>query len=648
MSTTPNGRAHRGHERAERSSRTVSNVDSLVGRRHAGDCRSLATPHSRRNGRSHERLVAGACSLLLFALAACGGGGGGGTGDSTPPEVIAAAFLGTSPTPTSGDSLVLAFDEDVQATAGAAVTDDTFALSAGATFGTSTTVDSQPTARSVRLSLGSGVTFSPSTTTIAFAATNAIVRDLAGNLGIAGAPVVIDDSDGAAPTVTSVTLASIDAALNGEGPAGGRLQVPQTGFPIDIAFTDAAISGAPLGVDAARTRITANVAVTAAGSTRTAGTDLAPFLTLASSTSSGARFLVPSTVVLPQSPVTFSIVALDQGGLASTPRTFSCTARIATDALRPFETTANAQQVWFLDTSRDVESFTTTTIAGGARINIVAGANGRFDWLDVLQVMGLQTTTPQTNGTTDSNTLALSQLQDAILAELETFCSDCNIAFRYTQPSGTFGATTSFAYASFGYSQICLGGSAGGATGVLGVAQFDPNNARQNNDCLLESGISPRLGVFLHTIADDGFRSGPTTTFRVLFNQFAPALGGNAVGTVANDLLRLQGTVNDVRATLLRAAIAGIARYVAVVTAHECGHSMGLVQNGAMPTGLYGNDPVNFPGSTDSHIRNEALFSGGGINIMAPTLSYALATDPATRFNSLNLAYLREQVLYGN
>ena len=32
----------------------------------------------------------------------------------------------------------------------------------------------------------------------------------------------------------------------------------------------------------------------------------------------------------------------------------------------------------------------------------------------------------------------------------------------------------------------------------------------------------------------------------------------------------------------------------------------------------------------------------------ARCISYALATDPATRFNSLNLAYLREQVLYGN
>lgn len=647
MSKTPRTRVQRGRGRALRSSRTVSSVDSLLGRRHAGDCRPLATIDSRTNGRSHERFVAAVGSLLLSALASCGGGGGGGNGDTTPPIVIAAAFLGVG-APAPGDGLVLSFDEEVTAQAGAPVTDAMFSLSGGASLGTGVTVGSQPSARSVRLSLGTGAALTSGTTTIAFDASNTVVRDLAGNLGIGGDPVVIEASDGVAPTLASVTIASVDTLLNGQGPAGGVLQVPQNGFPIDLAFSDAATSGAPLGVDAARTRITADVAVTAAGDTRPSGMDLTPFLALTSSNAASARFSLPSTVVLPQGPVTWSVVVVDFGGLASAPRTFRCTAKAATDTLRPFETNVNPQQSWFLDTSRDVESFTTTATTGGARINIVVGSSGRSDWLDVLHVMGLQTTTPQSNGSTDSNTLALSQLHAAILAELATLFSGCNISFSFSPPGDSFGSASSFAYGSFGYSQICLGGSSGGAGGVLGVAQFDPNNARQNNDCMLESGISPRLGVFLHTIADTGFRSGSTTSFRLLFNQFAPALSGSAIGTIPNDLLRLQGSVNDVRAALMRAAIADIARYVAVVTAHECGHSMGLVQNGAMPVGLYGNDPVNFPGSSDAHIRTEALFPSGSINVMAPSLGYDRATNPSTKFNSLNLAYLREQVLYGN
>jgi hypothetical protein len=75
---------------------------------------------------------------------------------------------------------------------------------------------------------------------------------------------------------------------------------------------------------------------------------------------------------------------------------------------------------------------------------------------------------------------------------------------------------------------------------------------------------------------------------------------------------------------------------------------MGLVQDGAMPAGLYGGDAANFPGSTEGHIRNTALFPAGSTNIMSPSLSYDTAIGSATAFNRLNLAYLREQVTYGN
>ena len=83
-------------------------------------------------------------------------------------------------------------------------------------------------------------------------------------------------------------------------------------------------------------------------------------------------------------------------------------------------------------------------------------------------------------------------------------------------------------------------------------------------------------------------------------------------------------------------ALADFARFTAVVAAHECGHSMGLVQNGAMPVGLYGNDTVNFPGSADGHIRNASLFPAG-TNVMSPSLSYSLAVNAGTRFNTLNM-----------
>ncbi|MCK5943381.1 MAG: hypothetical protein KAI24_15475, partial [Planctomycetes bacterium] len=112
------------------------------------------------------------------------------------------------------------------------------------------------------------------------------------------------------------------------------------------------------------------------------------------------------------------------------------------------------------------------------------------------------------------------------------------------------------------------------------------------------------------------------------------------------DGARLLGTVGDSRETAIDAALADLARFIATVTAHECGHSVGLVVNGAMPTGLYGNDTTNFPGSANGHIRNTSLFPAGATNVMSPSLSYSTATDAQTDFNTLNKAYLQEQVFY--
>ena len=91
-----------------------------------------------------------------------------------------------------------------------------------------------------------------------------------------------------------------------------------------------------------------------------------------------------------------------------------------------------------------------------------------------------------------------------------------------------------------------------------------------------------------------------------------------------------------------------MARFIATVTAHECGHSVGLVVDGAMPNGLYGDDATNFPGSAYGHIRNTSLFPVGATNLMSPSLNFTLATSSSTAFNTLNMAYLREQVFYGN
>jgi len=586
-------------------------------------------------------------AVLLLVLAACGGGGGGGGAGNARPQLIGAAFVGGSGTPAAGDTLLLAFSEAVSVASGKTLTDADVVLSGGATLGSISAAPAASGSNTLVVTLGSGVTFTPDTTTITLRDAsgsngNDVVVDASGQLGIAGTPVVIRTSDGSAPTVGNVTIGAVDDALNGTGAAGGTLQVPANGWTIDLAYSD---NGS---IATGATWLAASVSVATSAGSQPPGTNLLPFLTQVNAGNTEASYRVPTTTTFPAGAFTLTAVVVDANGRASTPASFAATARAFTAALRPFETTANASQVWFLDFTRDIESFTTSAIVNGVSVDVVAGANGRADYEDLLRVLGLNSTTPiaAVQGSLDSNQVVNARFQQALLAELAAFYDGANVTFTLTQPGGSFGGNSSVAYNSLGFSRIAIAGSANTA-GVLGIAIFDPNNETQDDDTDTDFA-GTRLGIFLHTIVDAGLSPPASSLFRQTYDQFTVSLGGTPIGNDAADDDRLNDTLNDARATAIDTAIADFARFTAVVTAHECGHSMGLVQNGAMPTGLYGNDTVNFPGSSDGHIRTAALFPAGSTNIMSPSLSYSSAVNAATAFNSLNLAYLREQVFYGN
>lgn len=578
---------------------------------------------------------------FLALLAACGGGGGGGGANNARPTIVTAAFVGSG-SPTAGDTLLLTFSETVALVGGTLLTDADLVLSGGASLGTVTQAPTLASSNTVSVTLGSGVSFTPNSTTIALGPDNDCVRDATSQLGNGGTAVVIGTSDGSAPSISNVTIAGIDDALNGTGAAGGTLQVPANGWTVDLAYSD------NTAVDTGSIRISASVTVSTSSGSQSPGTNLVPFLTQVSATSSAASFRVPTTVSFPTGAVTLSCIVSDVSGLGSTPSTFAATVLPFNDARRPFETTTNASQVWYLDFSRDVEGYTTGLLTGGALVSVSGGANGTADFDELLRILGLTTASPIANvqGGLNSNQVATARFKDELIGALDEFYAGANVTFTLTQPSGSFGTSSSVAYNALGYSQIAIAG-APSSSGQLGVAIFDPNNTTQNDDTKTDfNGL--RLGVFLFTIVKSGFEPPSTSRFRQTFDTFAPALGGLAIGNDAQDGLRLADTLNDARAADIDAAIEDFARFAAVVTAHECGHSMGLVQNGAMPTGLYGNDTTNFPGSSDGHIRNTALFPAGSTNIMSPSLGYSTALGASTGFNTLNLAYLREQATYGN
>lgn len=591
--------------------------------------------------RACRNLLAGTLALAV----GCGGGGGGG--DGVPPTIVAAAFVGAGPVPVPGDTLILFFSEDVVVTG--SILDDVDLLLAAGSLGTIAGPPTLVSPRSVSIVLGGGVAFTPGATTIVFQAQNDGVRDVSGVFGNGGTPVQITAGDGNVPTITGLTFNAIDPQLNGTGAAGGTLQTPLNGFTIDFTATD---PSSPLDPPV----ITANLQVSVGGMPRTPGTDLAPDLTL-TQIGNSYSYLVPGNVLFSAALNTLTVQVSDTTGMLSDPAQFRFFARSLVDSVRPFETGVNPSQVWFLDVSRDVESYAVNLANMFTPVEVTQGGNGREDLYDLFLAMGLHSATPipDVQPGMDSNEVVSDRFRTAVLNDLGTLFAGVNINFTFTSP-GAFPPQASVPYNNVGFSQICISGAEdpSGATGILGVAMFDLHNATQNDNCQLALGGVQRLGVFVHTMVNDGIGAPGASLFRITYDPFTTEHGGTPIGDMAGDAQRLLG-VPSARTTQIDVAIARAARMIAVVTAHETGHSMGLVANGAMPTGLYGNKPTNFPlpnginpGAASGHIHNSPpMFPLGTTNVMSPAIAFSAAQQiPFTRFNDLNLAYLLELVIY--
>ena len=588
-------------------------------------------------------------AILLLAIAAsCGGGGGGGSADSAP-RLIDAAWSGNGPSPVAGDLLLLTFDQTVTLATGAVLTDADLALSVGS-LGSGSVAPTLLNAHVVQVTLGAGTTFSPGTATIAFTEDNDVVFDPDGDAPLTDVVVTVQNGDGQAPVIAQLTLEGIEDLINGDGAPGGTLQVRRRALSIDVELA----SAEPVG----RYALTIDAPVTVDGVVRAPGSDLAPALT-PTSTTGALRLTLPAGVELPTGAMTLTAVVTDATGMPATPVAFQIRTVDDDASRRPLE----RGQLWFLDLSRDVESFEVQSAPGGinTRLRIVAGANGVPDLEDAFAVIGLRSATPIAaveNGL-DSNQVVLARFRTALLEELTRFFDGTSVEFTFDRP-GTFPeGRTSVPYADLGFSQICIAGApvAGPlGTGTLGAAILDLRNATQDDDCQLEFPASSgpqRLGVFAHTFIDVGLQSPGSSEFGLTYRELAPALNGTPIGDDEDDDDRLTGALGDPRAAAIDTAIRNTARLLGLVTAHECGHSMGLVANGPMPAGLFGNDPFNFPpggglpdAAASNHINTSSLMAPGAQNVMSAAVDFDLAISPLSMFNTLNLAYLRERVLY--
>ncbi len=600
-----------------------------------------------------HRTSAAVLSLVLTFAGCGGGGGGGGVPTNNPaPILVSVTFLGAGANPVDGDKLRFLISDAAALVAGVALSGTDLTIVGGtiAVTGLPTVISTHV----VEVTLAAGAALVTGTSTFSFSGDNDAVSDTTGQLAIAGTARTLKKADGDAPVVTNVTLSGVVGALNGTGVAGGTLQVATTGFSVDMTYQDASNV-----VDPALNIVTANVAVLVNSTSFLAGQNLVPHLTATAAGATSAVYAVPAGVVFPVGSVVVTCSCVDSTGRVSAAATFSFLTRTMTNALQPFEKAVNASQVWFLDTSRDVESMSINLANPTTPVQVSAGANSIPDLEDVFQILGLRVSSPIPNvsGLLNSNQVIMSQFRARVLLELAAFFAGVNVTFTFTSP-GTFPAGAQvIAYNSFTFSQMCIGGSATttGATGVGGLAIFDPHNEVHVDDCLLNFAGGDRLGVFPQTLVNSAYLSPSATSFAMTFNFFTPTKIGGGSGTPVGshsdgkDGARLNNPLLDTRAGRIATAIRDFARFVAVIVAHECGHSMGLVQNTAMPAGLYGNLVSVFPGSSQGHIKMPiTIFPGNAINIMTPSISYVGTLDSGTRFNSLNLAYLLEAAIYDN
>ncbi|GEM_PF-1563457 len=181
------------------------------------------------------------------------------------------------------------------------------------------------------------------------------------------------------------------------------------------------------------------------------------------------------------------------------------------------------------------------------------------------------------------------------------------------------------------------------STGILGRALYDYQNSTPNEN---NAGTSPGLGVFPGELflyqAKQYLDLYPyfITTFGRTFRGLSPHMGGTPAGKHSLDKKVLADGFDystaspseKARYDEIMNAADDFATVVGVILAHEIGHSLGLVAEGAPSKGLHG----------DSSLHN---LNAGLKDIMSAVISYESLVSYEFKFRALNRSYLQERTL---
>ncbi len=353
-------------------------------------------------------------------------------------------------------------------------------------------------------------------------------------------------------------------------------------------------------------------------------------------TATGAAWKIPAAYALPAGEVTFLAVVQDAIGNSSNQLELTVVAIDAGIAERPFDWV----DTWHLNFNTDQFAISSSYSDGSVEVTVNAGGNGVADYVEDLHIIGLQTDDPTEEcAALDTNAIVLQILLEETLGRIRILYGG-----EFDSEATSFAPSLHFTTTQAGAtSALRIGGDDEAPGYAIGRAGFDYRNAVGN------SNETTTLGIFTTNLIE--FYINSSYSFRTRFDPTTPGRGTPAGEDDLDHIIldpdfdRLDPTnawQENLRYDRVWTAIDGWARAVAVVAAHEIGHSIGMCANGDPPSGLFGGvtgPAFAGPYTTPYH------FDSPGNNVMAAALSFSatLITGPTGyRFNELEQAYLRE------
>ena len=318
-----------------------------------------------------------------------------------------------------------------------------------------------------------------------------------------------------------------------------------------------------------------------------------------------------------------------------------------TEDIDPFESVDR----WAITFSRDRGDLSVTFKDGKFDVR-TAGApapDGEADFIEALAALGFL------GGDQAFNAAMVSWLRAHMLALMREFyllqVSDGAIGPESVRVQIVFEGDPALPEAGKraeqGWSQMAVGGEdpnwkPGGPT-FFGRAQVDWHNSKANDN------TQPNLGVFTTAVVRMVLTN---SAGAALLKGYAPASGGKPFGSVTGDSAFLQPGFDaealppgEQRSRGLQFKLVGelLGLALASVTAHEMGHSLGLVRAGLPPQGMLADvaGPWAVQKVPGGHVDTP------GFNLMQTGSSFSfgdLLSGPP-RFAASNLGYLRRRLL---